>query len=670
MSKALGNSWIVIAVSAAMLLVVAAACGATETIEVPGETVVVEKEVVKTVEVPGETVVKEVVKEVQVPGETVVVEKVVTETVEVPGETVVVEKVVTETVEVPGETVTVEVVKEVMVPGETVVVEKEVIKTVEVPVVVEKVVIQEVEVPAGPSTGPWGTLDIGFPLLGRYGTHPHEVEGHILLLNWASGAGETLVSLDGSTDFAPRLAESWSVSPDGTTWTFNLEEGVQFHRGYGEMTADDVIFSMAEHWREGSLNAFAAAIQRTWGAEGGSVSALGDYTVAVNTGTFQFDMLEVTSQANQHIFSKKQVDELGAEAASPIGALTGPWELREQGPGFYKFDAVEDHWRKTPEFAELIFWEMPEEAVRVANFQVGKLDSFTMAFDSLDTVRQVPGVKFMRVPGAAQEHIALMPQHYHKEGYDCSDPWTSCDPDVNSTEWEKARKVREALAISFDRQEIVDELLQGEGNTLVSWGWSGHQHRLPEEIRHWPFDPERAKQLLVEAGYPDGFDIDILPAIRAVPGDVEACEAMASAWEAIGINTTITRLELGPLVPSIMEGTWHGAECHGTSARLRPFSVQGISATNGFILGGSHPDLIELLAKIPAAVGEDDRWAAMVDAHRWVFENAMEFGTYDVNVLWPLSQDVDAWDEHVGYADRRQLAGFEYTPHCLQCSRP
>ena len=132
-----------------MLLSVAAACS-SETIEVPGETVVVEKVVTETVEVPGETVVveKEVIKTVEVPGETVTKE--VVKEVMVPGETVVVEKVVTETVEVPGETVTVEVVKEVMVPGETVVVEKEVVKTVEVPgqtVVVEKVVTQTVEVP-------------------------------------------------------------------------------------------------------------------------------------------------------------------------------------------------------------------------------------------------------------------------------------------------------------------------------------------------------------------------------------------------------------------------------------------------------------------------------------------------------------------------------------------
>ena len=94
--------WLVVAVIAAMMLAVATAC-AGETVEVPGETVVVEKEVIKIVEVPGETVVKEVIKEVMVPGETVVVKEEVAKTVEVPGETVVVEQEVVKTVEVVKE---------------------------------------------------------------------------------------------------------------------------------------------------------------------------------------------------------------------------------------------------------------------------------------------------------------------------------------------------------------------------------------------------------------------------------------------------------------------------------------------------------------------------------------------------------------------------------------
>ena len=125
-----------------IVLVLALACSKTDP-GAPGETVVVEKEVVKTVEVPVEVVVeKEVVKTVEVPGETVIVE--VIKEVQVPGETVVVEKEVVKTVEVPVEVVIQEGerVKEVQVPGETVVVEKEVVKTVEVPV--EVVVVKEV----------------------------------------------------------------------------------------------------------------------------------------------------------------------------------------------------------------------------------------------------------------------------------------------------------------------------------------------------------------------------------------------------------------------------------------------------------------------------------------------------------------------------------------------
>ena len=278
--------WLVVAVFAAMLLAVAAACS-SETVEVPGETVVVEKEVVKTVEVPGETVTVEVIKEVQVPGETVVVEKEVVKTVEVPGETVVVKEEVVKTVEVPGETVTVEVVKEVQVPGETVVVEKEVVKTVEVPgetVVVEKEVVKTVEVPgetvvvekvvvkevAGkkyvtdPSTGKvvtapeyGGTLTFATPL------EPADADTHFFHVPaLVTGATvEKLGIMDWAIDrdifsfrntyiplsvYKPHLAESWDT-PDPLTIIFNIRKGVNWHdkapMNGREFTADDVVFN-------------------------------------------------------------------------------------------------------------------------------------------------------------------------------------------------------------------------------------------------------------------------------------------------------------------------------------------------------------------------------------------------------------------------------------------
>ena len=251
-----------------MLLAVVAACAGetvevpgetvvvekvvTETVEVPGETVVVEKEVIKTVEVPGETVTKEVVKEVMVPGETV----------EVPGQTVVVEKEVVKTVEVPGETVVVEkeVVKTVEVPGETVVVTKE----VAVPVEVVR------EVPSGknyvtdPTTGKvvtapqyGGTLTFAAkleppstdPVLGIGGSRGVTgVAERLGIVNWGLDREEfDLSSLFHSlSEYKGHLAESWET-PDDTTIVLNIRQGVHWHdkppMNGRELTAKDIEYN-------------------------------------------------------------------------------------------------------------------------------------------------------------------------------------------------------------------------------------------------------------------------------------------------------------------------------------------------------------------------------------------------------------------------------------------
>ena len=298
-----------------MLLAVVAACAGetvevpgetvvvekvvTETVEVPGETVVVEKEVIKTVEVPGETVTKEVVKEVMVPGETVVVKEEVVKTVEVPGqtvtvevvkevqvpgETVVVEKEVVKTVEVPGQTVVVEkeVVKTVEVPGETVVVEKEVVKTVEVPgetVVVKEVVVQEVpgkNYVTDPSTG----KVVSAPEYGGTITFAagHQATGTDILVGIsgsdAQGLIDPVIEKLGMSDWAaPRdkfdffngfpppeytrgaLAESWS-QPDPLTVIVNVRQGVRWHdkapMNGRELTAQDVEFNFHRQLGMGS----------------------------------------------------------------------------------------------------------------------------------------------------------------------------------------------------------------------------------------------------------------------------------------------------------------------------------------------------------------------------------------------------------------------------------
>ena len=526
--------------------------------------------------------------------------------------------------------------------------------------------------PASDTAKPSGTLNVGYKELGLFGTNPKLTPGQVYLFV-GSSVGESLLSTTIDGNFLPRLVKEWSVSADSLVWTFKLEEGVQFHKGYGEMTADDVIWSMQEYGAEGGISPRASHLKRTWDNPSGYAQAVDDYTIEVNTGEVQYDMLPLMGiPFAGNIVSKKQVDELGEEQASADGAMTGAWEIADVQSGrFWQMNAVEDHWRKTPYFAEMIFHEIPEESTRLANFQVGKLDTFNIVgLDSLPAVQRVPDVKFMRVEGGATEHLGIFGAFYvglgtedQRPGYDPDLPWVSSSPDPSSEEWAKATKVRQAMAISIDRQGIVDQLLHGEGKPLVLWGWESNLHRLPEDIRQWEYNPEKARQLLAEAGYPGGgFEITLTPSIRGVPAEVEACEAIATMWEDIGIEVKLQKIPYASLSPQIRTRDYQGANCHGTGGRTDPLSLLLVLTTQhaSFTVGMEHPYMEERIAKALHIVDDEERYKIMIDVARFTYENVAEMGLYSVNQIWPLGPRVNSWQDHFEYGDKRVLTGTEY----------
>ena len=536
---------------------------------------------------------------------------------------------------------------------------------------------QPTNTPAAPPAAaePTGTLNVGYKELGLFGTNPKLTPGQVMLFI-GSSVGESLLSTTEDGNFLPKLVKEWSVSEDSLVWTFKLQEGVQFHKGYGEMTADDVIWSMQEFGAEGSISPRASHLKRLWDNPDGYAKAIDDYTIEVHSGEVQYDMLPLMGLPFAGtIVSKKQVDELGEEAASVEGALTGPWEIGEVESGrFWQMNAVEDHWRKTPNFAEMVFHEIPEESTRLANFQVEVLDTFNIVgLDSLPAVKRVPDVKVMRVESGATEHLGIFGAFYvglgtedQRPGYDPDLPWVSSNPDPSSEEWAKATKVRQAMAISIDRQGIVDQLLHGEGKPLVLWGWENNLHRLPEDIRQWEYNPEKARELLAEAGYPGGgFEITLTPSIRGVPAEVEACEAVATMWEEIGIKVKVQKIPYATLSPQIRTRDYQGANCHGTGGRTDPLSLLLVLTTlhASFTVGFEHPYMEERIAKALHIVDDEERYKVMVDVARFTYENVVEMGLYSVNQIWPLGPRVDPWDDHFEYGDKRVLTGTEYAPH-------
>ena len=524
------------------------------------------------------------------------------------------------------------------------------------------------------ATGPTGTFNVGFKEIGPYTGHPSKTSwpqyGVVQL-----AAFEGLFGRDSEGQFWPKLVESWSVDDDQVTWTFKLEEGVEFHDGWGEMTADDVIWSIQEFAAEGSFSGGVAQIRRLWLNPDGHVEALDQYTIEVNTGSPGWDMLTwINSPAasGTWIISKSQVDELGGDEANVKAAGTGPWRMVDNvTDDFWQFEALADHWRKPPEFAEMYFRVIPEEATRIANFQTGHIDIFAASPDSIPTLAEIPDTKFMSQAGSSESHLGIYGMWHEyvgtdeeREGWDPDAPYISANTDPASEEWEQARKVRQAMGIAIDREKLVSELLRGEGAPLSMWGWASFDHRAdPSWV--WDYDPERAKQLLAEAGYPDGFDVEITPSIRGAPAEVEACEAVADMWQDVGINARLQRIPFNTLVEGQFARTNTGITCHAAQPLVEPLVLYGFmyDPQGSWSAGNDHPILTELMYEANVTFDTEERWALQMQMAHWIWDNSFDIGLYSVNNIYPLGPNIDSWEEHLETGDPRRLSALEFARH-------
>ena len=528
---------------------------------------------------------------------------------------------------------------------------------------------------------PTGTLTVGQKELGPFTGHPGLAVNPQIFVQGTAPVGESLLTVSSDLEPVGMLAQSWEVSEDALTWTFHLTEGVQFHKGYGEMTADDVIWSF-DQFANNSTHPRSSNIRGVWSSPEGHVRAVDKYTVEVNTGTPWSEvpineMLTSPGGSATWVVSKKQTDEIGAEAANGQIAATGSWNLVEFRTGeFWRMEAVENHWRKTPHFAELIFREIPEESSRIAGFQTGNLDTTLIAFDSLSQIEAVEGAEIMRLPGGGESALTFYGQYYigigtedQQPGYDPDLPWVAADPDITSAEWERAAKVRNALSIAIDRQGIVDTLLHGYGTPAVLWDFGLYEDSWLSPEMRWEYNPDRARQLLAEAGYPDGFSITLTPALRGAPVEVEACEAIAAMWADIGVDVDFKRVPFTTLRPSLIARNYQGSTCHAGGIRLEPGQgfpgmLSELHYSAVWNRGVEHPWLDEKVSEHMAEVDTANRRALGVEIATFMFDNAITgVGLYNFDVVWPVGPRIQPWPEGVRYRDLRNINGYEFIRH-------
>ena len=472
------------------------------------------------------------------------------------------------------------------------------------------------------------------------------------------------------------LAESWELSDDSTVWTIRLHQGVPFHHGYGEMTASDFIWMLENATEDGTVRS-VAPYEVTFFAEGGGMTALDDYTIEIDTVEPRWDLtwfmaVGMTPGMGNGVASQKYYQELGEEEAAYTQAVgTGPWQsVEHETGGTWRFEAVQNHWRKTPAFAELHYEEISEEATRLANFLAGKLDTGIFSLESIARLEEeCQECKFMVFPTGSQLHINIHGSWY----IDRPDlptprnpdlPWVSADADINSAEWDRARKVRLAMNVAIDRELLVETLIDGRGGPTSLFGWSGFEDQMDylADLKY-EYDPERARQLLAEAGYPDGFELPFALTNRPFPATIETAAAVATMWEEVGIRTTQVRQPMSAFRPNFINRSWEGVNSHGKDVESEPVLSRAtfFSTRAAVNYGVEHPIAEDFTNQIAKTFDYEERIELDRQFAKFLFDEALVIPTVGIFTTWPVGPNIDEWT--MTFPVVRVPSNLEYVPH-------
>ncbi|MGD9615259.1 MAG: ABC transporter substrate-binding protein [Alphaproteobacteria bacterium] len=339
----------------------------------------------------------------------------------------------------------------------------------------------------------------------------------------------------------PGVAEKWELSEDGLTWTFRLRPGQKFHNG-DPLTAEDVKFSLERHMSPESLSSAKATLKRIIK----NIEVVDDLTVKIHTDGPQIGLPPMLSRAvapEGTIMPKKYIEKVGDEGFrnKPIGS--GPWKFVRSVPGDrIEFEAVDyPHWRGTPHYKNLHILLVPEESTRISMVRTGEAGIASMGPESMRGAQRA-GLEIVSIPGTMQAIFQF---------------WGTNRPDQKDNPVGNP-KVREALSLAIDRKQIIDHIMNGKASMpypFASFGYTEYFN--DEKWRKWAdeayrYDPERAKKLLAEAGYPNGFTLKFAnTALPGTPFMTDIGTAIADMWNKVGIKVDIKNYEWGSFAPLI-----------------------------------------------------------------------------------------------------------------------
>ncbi|OQY47051.1 MAG: hypothetical protein B6242_06070 [Anaerolineaceae bacterium 4572_78] len=425
---------------------------------------------------------------------------------------------------------------------------------------------------------------------------PYTLERTLRNVTWA--IYDSLVWVDEQGNVVPALAKDWEISEDGITYTFHLRDDITFHNGE-LFNADSVLLTWQRGLNEeaGNKKSFQLVTD---------IEKVDDYTVNITTDGPSPLLLD-TMSTYWGMVPPKYIAEVGDEefGRKPIG--TGPFMYEEwvtgerivlmKNPNYFR--------EGYPKLDKVIFRTISESATRVAAIQTGEMDIVTrLSADEADSLRDKDGVEVMKYSIDRVYYITFN--------------------NLTSGKGLPTENVNVRLAMNYavDMDTIIERLFNGHAipaTGFITANNFGHD----ASIKPYGYDPDKARELLTEAGYPDGFDIGMACPIGAYTSFDDVCQAIQGYLGEVGINADLELMETGKYwdleskkeLPPLFGESW------SNSASESLIRLEGLLRADATYSTWTEPTIDDLLDKITMTAKPEDRAELYKELQQYMHDN-------------------------------------------------
>lgn len=395
----------------------------------------------------------------------------------------------------------------------------------------------------------------------------------------------SLVWLNDDGIIEPSLASDWEVSEDGMLYTFYLRDDVVFHNGY-PFTADDVVFT----WERGQGSDITYREDFLAVAE---MNKIDDYTVEA---VLEAPNAMLLLQMNEHwgILSKQYHEEVGEEGylQNPVG--TGPFKFVEWLTGDrIVLEAFEDYWEEGyPKVDRVVYRPIPDSSTRFA----------ALVNDDIDIVSGLGPEQAAGVEGA--EGVTLVTYPLDRVFYiTFNNMSTGIGTPIEN------KLVRQAMSYAVDYQTIIDRIFDGYAERTAGFVVPGNLGYDPS-VEPYPYDPDKARELLAEAGYPDGFSIEMAGPSETYINFEQVLQAVVGYWAEVGIDVDLQFMESGMFwnlqanreLPPLFGDSWSSS-----MGEAYPRLLGSVGGEDASYAAWLDPVLVDMVKEIQLSADQYDR---------------------------------------------------------------